>query len=178
MPRSAALRVTILAFSGLAFAMATAPARADHALSDERISVRIKLALVGSPVTRATQIEVVTRDGVVNLSGFVDTEASRAEAARVASQVAGVVSVHNDLLIRDRPETIGNAVDDSAITVRIKTALFAQSAVEARAVHVATSHGVVELTGFVESPAARDQASTLARNVTGVRQVINRLQVL
>jgi len=88
------------------------------------------------------------------------------------------VSVHNDLLIRDRPETIGTAVDDSAITVRIKTALFAQSAVEARAVHVATSHDVVELTGFVESPAARDQAGALARNVTGVHQVINRLQVL
>jgi hyperosmotically inducible protein len=168
----------MLASGGLALIMATVPTRADHVLSDERISARVKLALVGSPVTKATQIEVVTRDGVVNLSGFVDSDASRAEAARVAGQVTGVVSVHNDLLLRDRPETIGNAVDDSALTVRIKTALFAQSAVEARAVHVSTSHGVVELTGSVESAVARDQAATLARNVTGVRQVINRLEVL
>jgi len=178
MTSSCVFRVAMLASGGLALIMATVPARADHVLSDERISARVKLALVGSPVTKATQIEVVSRNGVVNLSGFVDNDASRAEAARVAGQVAGVVSVHNDLLLRDRPETIGNAVDDSALTVRIKTALFAQSAVEARAVHVSTSHGVVELTGSVESAVARDQAGTLARNVTGVRQVINRLEVL
>ena len=178
MSSSCVFRVAMLASGGLALIMATVPARADHVLSDERISARVKLALVGSPVTKATQIEVVSRNGVVNLSGFVDNDASRAEAARVAGQVAGVVSVHNDLLIRDRPETIGNAVDDSALTVRIKTALFAQSTVEARAVHVSTSHGVVELTGRVESAVARDQAGTLARNVTGVRQVINRLEVL
>jgi hyperosmotically inducible periplasmic protein len=178
MPSSRTLAATLLASGCLTLAVATTPTRADHSLSDERISARIKLALVGSPVTKATQIEVVTRDGAVNLNGFVDGEASRAEAVRVAGQVAGVVSVHSDLLLRDGPETLGNAVDDSAITVRIKSALFAQSTVPAHAVHVSTSHGVVELTGLVESPAARDQASALARNVTGVRQVINRLQVL
>jgi hyperosmotically inducible periplasmic protein len=178
MQSSRTLAATILASGCLTLAMATTPTRADLSLSDERISARVKLALVGSPVTKATQIGVITRNGIVNLSGFVDSEASRAEAARVAAQVAGVVSVHNDLLLRDRPETLGSALDDSAITVRIKSALFAQSTVEARAVHVATAHGVVELSGMVESSAARDQASALARNVSGVRQVINRLQVL
>lgn len=69
-------------------------------LDDTVITTKVKTALIANPVTKARQINVDTHDGVVQLSGFVDSAAEKAEAGRVASQVGGVADVHNELSVK------------------------------------------------------------------------------
>jgi hyperosmotically inducible periplasmic protein len=74
-------------------------------------------------------------------------------------------------------ETLGQNVDDTTITTTVKSRLALEKASSLTRVGVDTVKGVVHLTGIVESPAIRDRAEDIARNVGGVRGVANNLQV-
>jgi len=80
----------------------TAARSAGTTLDDSVISTKVKTALIGNPITKARQINVETSKGVVQLSGFVDDGAEKAEAERVAAQVEGVTAVHNELVVKSR----------------------------------------------------------------------------
>ena len=67
------------------------------ALDDTVVTTRVKSALVANPVTKARQINVATANGVVLLSGFVDSAAEKATATDVARHVEGVRDVRNEL---------------------------------------------------------------------------------
>lgn len=71
----------------------------------------------------------------------------------------------------------GRAVDDSVITGKVKAALVADPTTKAHQIEVETFQGQVQLSGFVESTEARSRAVEIARNVEGVRDVKNSLQL-
>lgn len=71
----------------------------------------------------------------------------------------------------------GEAVDDAAITAKVKTALAKDRDVRAMSVNVDTDKGVVTLKGEARSPEERTKAAQLARSVDGVRGVNNDLAV-
>jgi len=75
------------------------------------------------------------------------------------------------------PTTVGAYVDDAAITARIKAKFVESKAVDATAVSVETQHGEVILSGFAKSSDEKTQAELLAREVKGVRDVKNALEV-
>lgn len=74
-------------------------------------------------------------------------------------------------------ESTGEYFSDSWITTKVKTALAADSIVKATEVNVETFKGDVQLSGFVSSNAAMDQAVLVARNVEGVTSVKNDMQI-
>ena len=67
---------------------------------DATITTKVKAALAQDPQVKAYQVGVETYRGVVQLSGFVDSEASVRRAAQVAQGVSGVRSVKNDVRIK------------------------------------------------------------------------------
>ena len=69
-------------------------------IDDTVITTKVKTALITNPTTKARQIDVETYKGVVQLSGFVDDAAEKAEAGRIAAQVGGVTNVRNELAIK------------------------------------------------------------------------------
>jgi hyperosmotically inducible protein len=69
-------------------------------IDDTWITTRVKAALVGDEQVKATEVNVETFKGVVQLSGFVSSEAAMAQAVRVAQGVRGVTSVENSMLIK------------------------------------------------------------------------------
>ena len=71
----------------------------------------------------------------------------------------------------------GRAVDDSVITGKVKAALVADPTTKAHQIEVETFQGRVQLSGFVESSEARSRAVEIARNVDGVKDVKNSLQL-
>jgi hyperosmotically inducible periplasmic protein len=73
---------------------------AGTAVDDTVVTARVKAALVGNDDTKAHQINVETRDGVVQLSGFVDNAAAKAAAEREARKVDGVRSVRNEIDVK------------------------------------------------------------------------------
>lgn len=75
-------------------------------------------------------------------------------------------------------KTVGEAIDDTTITTRVKTAMLNDPAVGGLRIDVDTFKGVVTLSGRVTSQAERDQAIGLARQVDGVVEVKDALQVI
>ena len=68
-------------------------------------------------------------------------------------------------------------VDDTLITTKVKTALFAEKGIDSNRISVETEKGTVLLSGDVKSPDQRQRAEGLARNVRGVKEVDNKLEV-
>jgi osmotically-inducible protein OsmY len=75
-------------------------------------------------------------------------------------------------------KTVGETIDDTSITTRVKTAMLNDPAVGGLRIDVDTFKGVVTLSGRVKNAAERDQAISLARRTSGVLQVKDALQVI
>ena len=69
------------------------------------------------------------------------------------------------------------AIDDSVITTKVKTALLADSTVKGLNISVETVGGTVTLSGTAATQAERTQAEAVATTVEGVRNVVNRINV-
>jgi len=74
-------------------------------------------------------------------------------------------------------ETMGENIDDTTITTTVKAKLAAEKGTTLTRVQVDTNRGVVQLSGVVESPAVRTRAEQVTRQVGGVKNVVNNLQV-
>jgi len=64
------------------------------------ITMNVKKAILNDPLLKASQIEVTTVNGVVTLSGTVDSEQSIGKAMEVASSQKNVKSVVTDLIVK------------------------------------------------------------------------------
>ena len=76
-----------------------------------------------------------------------------------------------------RHESTGEYVDDSVITLRVKAAFVKDSTLSAAEINVETFKGQVQLSGFVHDAADVVKASEVARNVDGVKSIVNSLVV-
>jgi len=70
---------------------------------------------------------------------------------------------------------MANAVDDAAITAKVKTAILAEPGLKATEINVDTKDAVVTLTGAVPSAPLKDRAKEIATNVSGVKSVQDNL---
>jgi len=73
--------------------------------------------------------------------------------------------------------TAANAVDDAALTAKIKAALFAEPGLKTLQIDVETHDAVVTLAGSVDSDVLRKRAVQIAGSLSGVRQVVDKLVV-
>jgi hyperosmotically inducible periplasmic protein len=76
-----------------------------------------------------------------------------------------------------RSATAGQAVDDTALTAKVKTALLADDKVKGLNINVDTNNGVVTLTGKAGSPEEKSQALKVVRGIEGVKNVEDRIAV-
>ena len=74
-------------------------------------------------------------------------------------------------------ESTGGYVDDTAITTKVKTAIFGESTLKTMQINVKTFKGEVQLSGFVNSEESVKKAGEVARSVNGVVSVKNDLIV-
>ncbi|MEQ8205582.1 MAG: BON domain-containing protein [Woeseia sp.] len=74
-------------------------------------------------------------------------------------------------------ESTGEYMSDTWITTKIKAALVKDSVVKSTEVNVETFKGIVQLSGFVTSQAAMNQAVVIAENIEGVTSVTNGMRV-
>ena len=161
----------LIAFSGCASSMV--PQHTRHADGD--ITNVVQASLQANETVKATQVEVQTREGVVFLTGVVDTENSRREAGRVAWRTEGVTGVQNALTVGER--TVGSWMDDVMISSKVKSKLFANGDIKSGDIDVSSSQGVVTLIGRVSSSAIKVDAEKIARDTQGVSAVENELAV-
>jgi osmotically-inducible protein OsmY len=69
-------------------------------VADTVITTRVKARILEEPGLKSAEINVETYKGVVQLSGFVSTDADTRKAAELARGVKGVASVKNDMRVK------------------------------------------------------------------------------
>ena len=76
-------------------------------VDDTTITTKVKDAFVADPHVQAMQVNVETMQGVVQLSGFVDSTAMEHRAVRLAQGVSGVKSVQDNMTVRSPSDNTG-----------------------------------------------------------------------
>lgn len=133
-------------------------------------------------------IDTEVKNGVVTLSGEVESEIDKELAEEIAKGTEGVTEVNNELKVvsgsreakqqasaKDRD--FGDFVDDATITARVKYALIANGSTEGLSIDVDTMNREVTLSGEVDSAQQKQLAERIAENVDGVDGVKSELKV-
>ena len=120
-----------------------------------------------------TEVGVEVDEGVVTLTGTVQTWAKRVAAEEAARRVTGVLDVAND--IRVIPRSAGPT--DTEIAKAVRHALEWDVFVPDTRISSSVSDGTVTLDGVVERWSEREDAERAVRNLTGVKAVVNRIMV-
>ncbi|TYP80577.1 osmotically-inducible protein OsmY [Nitrosomonas communis] len=161
-------------------------------LDDSFITMKVKAAILNDSLLKVTDIKVTTVDGVVQLSGTVDSQQSIDRAIEVTQNQDGVKSVESDLIVyipdsaeqkveqttketesklEEKTEEGAQYSDDSVITMKVKTAILDDPMLKIADIKVTTVDGIVQLSGTVDSQQIIDRAIEVAQSQDGVKSV-------
>jgi hyperosmotically inducible periplasmic protein len=149
-------------------------------VQDAGITTAISAKYAVDPLLGPFSISVSTTDGMVTLSGTVDSKTQYERAMSIASTTKGVTSVDATQLMVTPSQSYGS---DSYMTAKVKAALlkaqyFSGGSFNSWNIHVETNNGTVYLTGHVPDEMAKTQAMDVVKGVEGVNQVEADLQVM
>src|SRR6266852_9252674 len=147
---------------------------ATEARRDEQMQRDILAELKWEPRVSPNEIGVVVKDGVVALTGWVDSYAKKWAAAEAAHRVRGVLAVANDIEVRLPISAERTDADIAAAAVR---ALEWDALVPVDKIQVTVSKGWITLKGEVEWQYQRQDAERVVRRLSGVKGVSNLITV-
>lgn len=156
-------------------------------VSDANVAASVEMRLLWNDTTGALDIDVDVEDGVVTLTGPVNTEEERQMAERIARRTDGVREVENKLRVapqetlasevRSAARETGEEISDAWITAKVAASLRLDSTINHGRINVTTQDGVVTLEGKVPTLLQKKDAAETARETAGVKRVENRLEV-
>lgn len=120
-----------------------------------------------------TRISVEVRDGVVTLSGTVDSYAVRLLAQEAAQFVDGVFRIDNRIEVESPPRSWS----DVEISVAARKALEWDSLIPHERIQITVTNGWVALEGDVALLRERDDAERIVGRLEGVRGVYNQIAI-
>lgn len=99
-----AAAAALLAFAGCETEKHSGDQRSEgRTIDDKMITENVQKELKAEPVYKFDNVEAKTFAGIVQLSGFVDTDAQKSRAGEVAQQVSGVRQVENGIALKPAP---------------------------------------------------------------------------
>lgn len=128
-----------------------------------------------SPFRGNARVTASSYNGTVILLGQANTPQLSEQFEQQARKVKGVKTIHNQLKIKE-PLSISEISNDSWITTKVKSALLANAELNGVKIKVITEDKEVYLLGYVSEQHA-NIATDIARNTSGVKQVIKAFQV-
>jgi osmotically-inducible protein OsmY len=174
--------------------------QAGEKLADSWLTAKIQAQFFVDEDIKSRFINVRSRDGVVRLKGFVESDDARRQVLEITRNTDGVKQVDDRELLVGRPasesfetaSTTGAAPvattgiapaasdatpDASTIVSLVQAKYFLDPMIKARHISVEMSNGVMTLRGQVASENERAQALLLARSTPGVQRVEDYLTV-
>src|SRR5437868_1880199 len=140
--------------------------------TDEEIQRDVLAELKWDAELQPNEVGVIVKDGVVTLTGWVDSYLKKWAAEEAAHRVPGVKAVANDIEVRLATERT-----DADIAAAATRALEWDAAVPADKIKVTVSKGWVTLKGEVEWQYQKQEAERAVRRLTGVKGVTNLIVV-
>ena len=162
---------------------------------DSSITTSVQAKYYATDDVRGRDVSVVTRDGVVTLSGTVESENAKQRAVALAREVEGVKNVQDELRVETAAasadprgpnaaaETAGttgraDSAEPGWITTKIQAQYFINPEIKPWNIDVTTSNaGVVTLEGEVDSADDKAEAVRVARATEGVSRVEDKLRI-
>ena len=139
--------------------------------TDSQLHDAVRRQLDEDPEVRAHDIAVTASDGVVTLTGFVDSYAEKLSAEQSVTRVRGVRGVANDIDVNVRDERTDPEIAKDAVH-----ALQSHTNVPNR-VTVTVRSGLVTLEGTVEWMYQKAAAESAVKYLKGVRSVSNLIRI-
>lgn len=138
--------------------------------TDEEIQRDVLSELKWDARVMPNEIGVSVKDGVVALTGWVDSYLKKWAAEKAAHRVRGVRAVANDIEVR---LPVSSERTDADIAAAVRRSLEWDTTLPADQIKVTVSKGWVTLEGAVPWSYQRADAERVARHATGVRGVSN-----
>jgi osmotically-inducible protein OsmY len=152
--------------------MAVATAAATR--TDAEIQTDVLAELRWEPRIQPNEVGVIVKDGVVTLTGWVDSYTKRWAAEDAAHRVRGVKAVANDIEVR---LTSTGERTDQDIAKAVARALEWDAFTPPEKLDVTVSNGWVTLKGEVEWNYQKQDAERVVRRLQGVKGVSNLITV-
>ncbi|MGR4989560.1 BON domain-containing protein [Vibrio rotiferianus] len=184
MTRCLVILLTMFSLSGCAGLFIAGAATTANIVTDTRTTkeiwqdnnIEFEIAALGNKAPFKGQVRVVASsyNGTVVLMGQAPTQALVNDLEAKARDVEGVKNVHNQIKLKE-PLSVTEISNDSWITTKVKSALLTDSELNGVKVKVITEDSEVFLFGYVTTEQA-NRATDIARNISGVKQVIKGFQ--
>src|SRR5438034_226229 len=139
-------------------------------MTDKEIQQAVLRELEWEPQVKSTEIGVAVQDGVVTLSGFVDSYSKE----RAAERVFGVKAVANDLEVK---LLTGNERPDPDIARAAVQALESRITVPTQRIKVTVRNGWITLEGDVDWQFQKEAAESAVRHLAGVKGITDLITV-
>jgi osmotically-inducible protein OsmY len=143
-------------------------------MTDKEIQQEVLRELEWEPQVNSTEIGVAVKDGIITLSGFVDSYVKKYNAERAAKRVYGVKAVANDLEVK-LPS--GAERTDPEIAQAAVKALESRFMVPHDQIKVTVRNGWITLEGTVKWQFQKQAAESAVRQLTGVKGITNMIEV-
>lgn len=138
--------------------------------TDVQIQKDVMDELRWEPALDSAEIGVSVKDGVVTLSGIVDTYLKKVSAEKAAKKVAGVKAVAEDIQVGISPSY---RKTDAEIAEAVLKALKWSTAIKEEKVKIKVEDGNVKLEGEVDWAYQKNNIQIVVQNLSGVRTVTN-----
>ena len=142
--------------------------------SDSELQRAVLHELEWDTRVKATEVGVAVDNGVVTLTGTVNSYGKKVASAEAAHRVRGVLDVANRIEIRLAP---GAGRSDTEIAKAVRHALEWNPFIRDDRIRSTVADGVVRLEGDVDTLFERREAEGLVQNLAGVRGVHNWIEV-
>jgi osmotically-inducible protein OsmY len=142
--------------------------------SDASIQQDVIDQIKSNPLLTASEIGVAVKDGIVTLSGQVNTCLKKAEAEKEAKKVAGVKAIAEDIAVGISPR---HQKTDAEIAEAVLLALKWHTSIPQEKVIVKVEDGFVTLEGEVDWAFQREAARAAVVSLIGVRSVFNNIKL-
>ena len=139
---------------------------------DQEIKRNVEAELHWDPELDASDVAVTVKDGVVTLAGFVRNSTEQSAAERTSKRVIGVKAVVNDLQVKPSSERLDREIAQDAVD-----ALSRALPTVSPGVKVTVRDGSISLEGEVPWDFQRQLAEKAVREVPGVKDVLNIIEV-
>lgn len=143
-------------------------ATATLARTDEDIRRDVMAELKWDARLQPNEIGVIVKNGIVALTGWVDSYLKKWDAEEAAHKVEGVKAVANDIEVR-----LPTDITDAEIAEAVARALKTDAEIPADRIEVTVSKGIVTLMGSVEWEYQKDEAERVVRRLHGVKDVLD-----
>lgn len=146
---------------------------------DKEIVSNIQHRFAAEQATSGAKVVIVSHEGMVTLTGKVDTDGEASKLVEIAQATPGVKDVNaKSIVIKQSNQPLTDTVITAKVKgVFIREKLLGDKDISVSGIKVETTDGTVYLTGDVENQAQIDNAIKLSKSVTGVKKVESKLMV-